>query len=432
MIIGVESTDLNNILMDENHHIALMLSEKGKGMFFPKGGILQQTAEARGTAINATIGQAFESDGSPMVLESLAGQVKSNPKDSFLYSPSYGNKDLREAWKREIRRKNPSLKSAISTPIVASGLTHGLYVVGKLFVQPHESIISPDRFWENYELTFDGVKLDTFPAFQGERFNIDGLASKLLAEREKKKVVLLNFPNNPAGYTPTREEAEKIRDIIQQSAKKGNRIVAICDDAYFGLVYEEGIERESIFSKLAGLDERVLTIKVDGISKEMYAWGLRVGFVTYGFRGINDSTASVLEKKTAGAIRGTISTASTLSQTLALNALKSSAFFSEMEGKFEELKKRYEAVKDSLKSHPEYLENFEALPFNSGYFMCVKLKGADPEKVRRRLISDYNTGVVVNKDIMRVAYSSVGKDSIPAIFHNINEAVKKEKAFEKF
>ena len=48
----------------------------------------------------------------------------------------------------------------------------------------------------------------------------------------------------------------------------------------FGLVYENGIFKESLFSKLADLHENVLAVKVDGATKEDYAWGFRVGFIT--------------------------------------------------------------------------------------------------------------------------------------------------------
>lgn len=44
---------------------AEFLSDEGKRMYFPYGGILGQGAEAKTCAINATIGMAFEEDGSP-------------------------------------------------------------------------------------------------------------------------------------------------------------------------------------------------------------------------------------------------------------------------------------------------------------------------------------------------------------------------------
>jgi len=85
--------------------------------------------------------------------------------------------------------------------------------------------------------------------------------------------VLLNFPNNPSGYTPTIDEGEKITAVLKKAANAGNKIVVILDDSYFGLVFEDGVMTESLFSRLANCHENLLAIKVDGITKEEYAWG---------------------------------------------------------------------------------------------------------------------------------------------------------------
>ena len=50
---------------------------------------------------------------------------------------------------------------------------------------------------------------------------------------------MLNFPNNPTGYSPTMEELDRIATILEAEAQKGKKIIALCDDAYFGLFYEE-------------------------------------------------------------------------------------------------------------------------------------------------------------------------------------------------
>ena len=61
-----------NARLSENGCVAMsMLSAKGARAFFPSRGILGQSAEAKGTEINATIGTAKEDDGSPLCLECL-------------------------------------------------------------------------------------------------------------------------------------------------------------------------------------------------------------------------------------------------------------------------------------------------------------------------------------------------------------------------
>ncbi len=75
-----------------------------------------------------------------------------------------------------------------------------------------------------------------------------------------------------------------------------------------------------------------------------------------------------------------------------------------------------------LEAHPEYKGRFEALPFNSGYFMCVKVAGRDGEAVRQKLLTDYDTGVIALGDLVRVAYSSLPEAQIPQLFTNLYAA----------
>ena len=399
-------------VMDLNN----LLSEFGKKIYFPQQGILKQSAEANGTKLNATLGQAFEHR-EPMVLDVFNDRL-SLGKEAFLYSSSYGRKELRELWKNLILQKNPSLQTEISLPVVTNALTHGCYLVGKMFLNEGEKLIITDKFWGNYKLIFSHAEIDTFETFVNGSFNVAGLRDKLL-EEGTKKVVLLNFPNNPAGYTPTVEEVEKISSAFLEAAEQGKKIIVICDDAYFGLVYEQGVYRESIFAKLAELHENILTIKLDGITKECYAWGLRVGFITYGNKGTTGYAE--LEDKTAGAIRATISNVSTPSQLLAYQALSSSEYAAQAEEKYLVLKERYEKIKEILAAG-KYKEYFTALPYNSGYFMCLELQKNSGEEVRKRLLENYSTGVIAIGNLLRIAFSAVDVENIAELFENIYQA----------
>ena len=89
------------------------------------------------------------------------------------------------------------------------------------------------------------------------------------------------------------------------------------------------------------------------------------------------------------------------------------------------MKKRYKEVEKVLKEHKEYTEVFEALPFNSGYFMCVKLKeGLDGEKIRQNLLQKYDTGVIALGNIIRIAFSAVPTEKITKLFENLCNACK--------
>ena len=131
-----------------------MLSERGKAIYFPHKGILGQTAEAKGSKINATIGTAFENDGSPLTLECMESLVNI-PSESFLYAPSFGLPKLRDEWSKLLTIKNPGLAGKkFSSPVVTAALTHGLSVAGYMFIDPDDEVISPDLYWDNYESWF--------------------------------------------------------------------------------------------------------------------------------------------------------------------------------------------------------------------------------------------------------------------------------------
>jgi len=425
-IINQQAEALNNAIKQSNAPVFFMLSERGKAIFFPKKGILGQSADAKGKDINATIGMALEDDGSPLCLNAISSLVDISKQDLFNYAPSYGKAELRKKWKEMMFEKNPSLKGEISIPVVTNALTHGLSMCGYLFLDEGEEIIVPEPYWGNYNLIFSNayrVQVSTFPLFKENILNISGLKDILMSDGEKK-VIVLNFPNNPTGYTPTEKEIPDIVSAIKESADSGKKIVALIDDAYFGLVYEKGIYTESIFSKLAHLHENVLAVKLDGATKEDYAWGFRVGFITYGIKGGDEALYKALEEKTAGAVRGNISNAPHISQSLLLKAFTNPDYAKEKKEKYNTLKRRYEKVKEIFEEHPEYAECFTPLPFNSGYFMCIKLTDKDPEQVRQILLTKYSTGIIALKDMIRIAYSGTPYHLLDKLYENIYKACK--------
>ena len=418
---------------------AEFLSKEGKRMYFPYGGILGQGGEAKGCEINATIGMAFEEDGSPLVMKCFGDNLKLDKK-AFLYAGSFGLPKLREQWKEMEFKKNPSLKGVkFSNPVVTNALTHGIRIVAELFADKADELVCPDLFWDNYELIFQdavGCKVRHFETF-GTRgrgtsgtsktsgtvgFNDVALKKALLAPGHKK-ILILNFPNNPTGYTATVEDAKKIVAAVKAAAKAGKKIVVVLDDAYFGLVYEQGIHGESMFAEFATLDKNVLAVKLDGTTKEDYVWGLRVGFISFAFKGATDEQLKALEAKAAGNVRSCISNASSIGQHLAIAAFADKGYQKQKKEKYAVLKARYLEIRKILKAHPEYAANFEAMPFNSGYFMCVKPVGVDAEKVRKQLIAKYSTGTIVLSGLIRLAFSTIPKAKLAKLFANVNAAI---------
>jgi aspartate/methionine/tyrosine aminotransferase len=417
--------ELNDEIGRNNPHVLDMLSDFGKKLYYPKG-ILTQTAEAKekATRYNATIGIVKENGKAlhlPAVLKHFSGM---EPDEIFPYAPTFGKAELRSRWKEKLIKDNPSLSGkGFSNPIVTSGITHGISLAADLFVNPGDVVLLPDKLWGNYVMIFgirygaEILKYSLLDDFDGG-FGIADFRQKLLSCTPKGKVVvLLNFPNNPTGYSVTRKEAEAIKSTCTEAADMGCNVVVICDDSYYGLFYEEDVCVESLSALLADHDECILTVKLDGATKEDFVWGFRTGFITFSTVSEDAALYNALEQKCAGAIRGGISNCSHPSQSILLKAMQDPDYKSEKKRAFSVLRSRMTEVKRVL-GQDRFKKAWKPYPFNSGYFMCLKLKNINAETFRIRLLKEYSVGVVSTSDTdIRVAFSCIEESQIEDLFN---------------
>jgi len=426
--------ELNAALESHAPELLSMLSLLGRRLYFPKG-ILSQTAEAKQKAkrFNATIGIATEGKG-PMYLPSIQQHlVGIAPEDAYNYAPPAGRQELRLRWREKLLEENPSLRGkAFGLPIVTSALTHGLALVGDLFVDEGDRILLPNQLWGNYRLTYEvrlGAKIETFPLYEGKGFATQAFAKALAATASgrEKLLVLLNFPNNPTGYMPSEAEGDAITRALETQAARGTRLVVVLDDAYFGLFYHLAGRSmtESLFGRLANRHPNLLAVKLDGATKELFVWGLRCGFITFapGRAEGAEAATGALEAKIRGAIRGGISNSPQLSQTLVEQALVSSSIAEERKQKTETLRARALKVHEVV-HQPRFAESWEVYPFNSGYFMCLKVKGVDAERLRLHLLDAHGVGLIsTSATDIRIAFSCLELEEIEPMFGLIHRAI---------
>ena len=94
-------------------------------------------------------------------------------------------------------------------------------------------------------------------------------------------------------------------------------------------------------------------------------------------------------------------------------------------GKFNVLKRRYEKMRDLFAAHAEYRPFFTPLPFNSGYFMCIRTRPGAAEPIRRLLVEKFGTGVIAQSgDIIRIAFSSTPYSMTEKLLDNIYKAAQ--------
>lgn len=427
------------------------LSDVARDIFLPDGIFYWSGRASKEADINATIGSAkgkashFLPGGDdkvktfylPSVIEALR---KVDAEQVASYAAIPGIPGFRDAWKKWVVRKlSPHYtfdEKLVGTPIVVPGATAGLYYLSRMFLSPGSSVICHDRHWENYDLLFtgcQGVNVDTIPLFDGECLNCEALASEV-AKRStagKPVVVVLNFPNNPTGYMPSKEEGVKLKEaIIEAAGSAKSKIVLIFDDAYEGYVYEDDAAPISLFGHFIGAHPNIIPIKCDGATKEFLLYGGRTAAVTFGLHPEWGEPAKVeaeLENKMKSLIRGSISNCNHAMQKAVEVALQNpETIDKERKTIIDILGDRYKVLKTEL--NKANLGDSIPDPYNSGFFCSLNVKIPAAE-LADKLLKEYKVGIIptTNEELginsIRIAFCSVEVEEIPVLVERISACI---------
>ncbi|MFX0029492.1 MAG: aminotransferase class I/II-fold pyridoxal phosphate-dependent enzyme [Candidatus Hermodarchaeota archaeon] len=441
-------------------------SELGRRLFLPQGIFYWSGRAKKEAELIGTIGSAygFEKDfidgGNPewlpCYLDELSEYFGISVNGIVPYASIGGLDELRQIWKDWIIRKANydenkdknllrRLNKYITLPIVTAGVTNGIYHSSALFLNSGEFIIAPNKRWGNYDNIIEkniGARIRSFEFFSGQNFNLNSLddALKDVAKSQEKIVIVLNFPNNPTGYVPTKEESYKIVSLLQERQRSLKKpIFVIVDDAYEPYVYSSEASNRSIFYDLHQLDENVIPIKLDGVTKELLMYGARIGFLTFGLKPSwtkndeeLDNLKTEINNKSEGLNRATISSCNHFYQSITQKMFKERGiekFLSSRKNVYNLLKNRYKKINMELSKIED--PNISVDPNSGGFFLFLNL---NPKKINatqfgEHLLQKYKVGVIPldkpNENIngIRIAYCSIDFKDIPEVVKRINLAL---------
>ena len=156
--------------------------------------------------------------------------------------------------------------------MVTTGGSEALLFALNSCLDAGDEIIIPEPFYANY----NGFSISSGVTVKPITTSInDGFTLPLIEEFEKlitpnTKAILICNPGNPTGYLYSKEELERLRDIVVK-----HDLFLISDEVYREFVYD-GNDHHSVLS-IEGLDEN--TIVIDSTSKRYSMCGIRVGCV---------------------------------------------------------------------------------------------------------------------------------------------------------
>jgi aspartate/methionine/tyrosine aminotransferase len=186
------------------------------------------------------------------------------------YSQNLGVPELREALAQYVSRLHKPV-SQDQIAVTSSGV-NALMLASQLLLDPGDRAVEVVPLWPNLQEIprILGAQTITVPLRFGMEWTLH-LDQLLEALTPRTRAVYINSPNNPTGWTITRE-AQKA--ILAHCRRHG--IWIVCDDAYERMYYGEGGVAPS-FLDIAEPEDRV--VGANTFSKSWLMTGWRLGWL---------------------------------------------------------------------------------------------------------------------------------------------------------
>ena len=194
--------------------------------------------------------------------------IKNMDRKVIEYSHSAGFESYRKKLSEYYKSINIDVESdeIILTTGGSEALTFGFLTT----CDPGDEVIIPEPFYANYNGFAVSAGLNVVPVTASIE---TGFALPPVEEFEKKitsktKAIVICNPGNPTGYLYSKEELEKLRDIV-----KKHDLFLFADEVYREFCYD-GAQPFSVMN-LEGIDQNVILI--DSVSKRYSMCGARIG-----------------------------------------------------------------------------------------------------------------------------------------------------------
>ena len=166
--------------------------------------------------------------------------------------------------------QNLGIKINYDEVIVTTGGSEALLFTLNSCLDTGDEIIIPEPFYANYNgfSISAGVKVQAIATDINDGFALPGIEEFEKLITPKTKAILICNPGNPTGYLYSKEELERLKDIVVK-----HDLFLLADEVYREFAYD-GEEHHSVLN-IKGLDQNAIVI--DSTSKRYSMCGIRVG-----------------------------------------------------------------------------------------------------------------------------------------------------------
>ena len=185
------------------------------------------------------------------------------------YTSNKGLLELRQEISNYLLRRFNLSYDANNETIVTVGGSEAIDLFFRSVLEPGDEVLVPEPSFVCYKplaRMAGGVPVSIETRME-DNFKLTADALKK-AITEKTKILVLSYPNNPTGGIMTKEDLEKIAEVI-----KDTNIFILSDEIYAELTYGK---KHCSIAEIDGMYER--TILVSGFSKAYAMTGWRLGY----------------------------------------------------------------------------------------------------------------------------------------------------------
>ncbi len=189
------------------------------------------------------------------------------------YTHNNGNAELRSELAEYLTRLHRRPFETPQITVTSSGVS-ALMIAMQAILDPGDRVVVVTPVWPNVVeipriLGADVVRFGLVPNGEGWTLDIDRFLNSITPAT---RLVLINSPNNPTGWTLTTEERQA---ILQRCRRLG--VWLIGDDVYERLFFDDSLESAPSFLEISEPDDRVMG--VNSFSKAWLMTGWRLGWI---------------------------------------------------------------------------------------------------------------------------------------------------------
>ena len=292
--------------------------------------------------------------------------IKNNTIKVLEYSRSEGSEEYRQKLAKYYIKNNIDV-TANDIIVTTGGSEALLFAIGSV-TDPGDEIIIPEPFYANYNgfSTASGVNIVPVISKIENNFGLPPISEFEKLITSKTKAILICNPGNPTGYLYSKEEIEKLAEIV-----KKHDLFLIADEVYREFVYDN-IQHYSVLNNF-GLEENAIII--DSVSKRYSMCGARIG---------------CLVSKNTEVIKTALKFAQARLSPPTFAQIASEAALETPQSYFDEVIVEYKGRRDLLIQELKKIEGIKVATPKGAFYCVVELPVDDADKFAQWLLDSFS------------------------------------------